>query len=171
MASSWLPVSLDDIAIWVEALEAHVSRTVLPVDDLHAVRREADKQCPRVVGFSDSESEMEERRGVPGVLVDQQSQVEAVVVADDDDAVLGSRGRGGVEPEVCFVEAASPLLVSDRQREMRQMHGAQDESAGELPQDEPRRTLDEVADNIDDLYVALSRPRDRQGSAQLPQSV
>jgi hypothetical protein len=50
------------------------------VDDLHAVRREAGKQCPRVVGFSDPEPEMEERRGMPGVLVDQQSQVEAVVV-------------------------------------------------------------------------------------------
>jgi hypothetical protein len=30
VVSSWLPVSLDDIAIWVEALEAHIRRIVLP---------------------------------------------------------------------------------------------------------------------------------------------
>ena len=44
--------------------------------------------------------------------------------ADDDDTVLGPSGRGGVEPEVCLVEAACSLLVSNRQREMLQLHGA-----------------------------------------------
>jgi len=115
------PGGLDDVAVGVQALHADVLRFLPLLDERDAVGDEAVPEGSDLVRACEADPEMEELRRVDRLVGGPEGEREAVRVVEHQDVVVVSPRGLGAEAEVGLVEAARPLLIPNRERQM--LHG------------------------------------------------